>query len=406
MALLAKMYYNDIHKKLTLIGLTGTKGKSSTAYMVKYIMDDYLSAIKKQPCGILSSIDNFDGITQEESRLTTQEAIQLHKYFSNAVNSGLEYMVMEVTSQALKYDRTYGVDFDLGCFMNLGKDHISPVEHTDFDDYFNSKLKMFSQCKTMLLNKSTDKFDIIVETAKNQDVKVILFGMEEDCAIYGYDVKPMNDGIAFKVRTDKFDEEFKISLHGLFNVESALAAVSIAYMLDIPTEYIRSGLLKAQVSGRMEVFTNKTNDVKVVVDYAHNKMSFEALFDSTMKEYPDHKISIVFGCPGKKAYGRRQELGEIAGKYADMCYLTEEDAGEEEVIDICNEIASHIEKEGGKYQIITDRREAIGRSIIEAEKNTVILITGKGRETRMKRGAGYETVPTDIEFAEEFLKEK
>jgi UDP-N-acetylmuramyl tripeptide synthase len=154
----------------------------------------------------------------------------------------------------------------------------------------------------------------------------------------------------------------------------------------------------------MEVYAGKSRKVQVIVDYAHNKMSFETLFQSTMKEYPGKKITIVFGCPGKKAQRRRQELGEIAGRYSDQVYLTEEDAGEEPVLTICQEIARHVEKQACSYAIIPDRGEAIREAIINADDDTVVLITGKGRETRQKRGAQYIDTPSDVEYVKQYLE--
>lgn len=408
MALLADMYFNSPWKRLTTIGLTGTKGKSTTTYFLKYIINDYMEAVKKQPCGVLSSIDNYDGVISEESHLTTPEAVQLHRHFHNAVSTGIEYFLMEVSSQALKYDRTYGIIYDVGGFLNIGEDHISAIEHSSFDDYFESKLKLLSQCKTAVLNKNTDKWDEVLKAAKTGGARLIIFGTDEDCDVYGYDVQPTADGIDFRARCGSFDDDFHIRLHGIFNVDNALAAIAVCYAMDIPVRFIKSGLAKAQVSGRMEIYTGRRSRVNVIVDYAHNKMSFQSLFDSTKKEFPEKNISIVFGCPGKKALARRRELGSIAGTYSKMVYITEEDAGEEPVMDICREIAGYVEQQGCEYEIIPDRGEAIKRAIddADADGNTIVLITGKGRETRQKRGILYVDTPSDVEYVEKFLKEK
>ena len=193
---------------------------------------------------------------------------------------------------------------------------------------------------------------------------------------------------------------------GLFNVQNALAAIAVSYALNIPLEYVKAGLKKARVSGRMEIYTSRSGNLDVIVDYAHNQMSFQSLFESTRKEYPGKKISIVFGCPGKKAFGRRKELGELAGKYADKVFITEEDAGEEPVMKISEEIAGYVKPFDCQCQIIVDREEAIRQAIETADDNTVVLITGKGRETRQKRGTQYIDTPSDVEYVEKFLAEK
>lgn len=403
MALLADFYYNQIWRKLNVIGITGTKGKSTTAYFMKYILDEYLKDQKKPRSAIISGIDNYDGVINEESHLTTPEAMELHKHFNNAVNSNIEYLSMEVSSQALKYDRTLGITFKVGCFLNIGEDHISDIEHSSFDDYLDSKLRIFSQCKTACVNIDTDHADRVLKASEDSP-RVITFGLNENADVYGYDIVKSGKTITFQVRTDKFTKEFKLTMAGLFNVQNALAAIAISNSLDIPLVHIYNGLKKARVSGRMEVYTNKNKKVHVIVDYAHNKMSFETLFLSTQKEYPNKKITIVFGCPGKKALGRRRELGEIAGKYSDRVYITEEDAGEEPVIKICEEIAKHVKKQDCHYAIIPDREEAIKEAIANADDDTVVLITGKGRETRQKRGTMYIDTPSDVEYVKKYLE--
>lgn len=416
MALIANRFYNEVWRDINMIGITGTKGKSTTAYFLKYILDDYSKAAGEPETAILSSIDTYDGVRRFESHLTTPEAIVLHGHINNAVKSGIKNLVMEVSSQALKYERTEGIIYDVGAYLNLGEDHISPIEHPTFEDYAESKLILFGQSKNCIVNGDCPEAGKVIEKAKASEVtkKIITFGViDEDGLsaaegadhIFGYDINAGRKGISFRARCAAFDEEFKIGLTGLFNVSNALAAIAISYALNIPMDYIKSGLKKARVSGRMEVFHDESGDIVVIVDYAHNRMSMEALFESTKKEYPDSRITIVFGCPGKKALGRRKELGEIAGKYADMSYLTEEDPGEENVHDISKEIAGHVISQGGKFEIIDDREEAINRAIEDAKsQKTVVLVTAKGRETRQKRGLEYIEVVSDVDLVKQALK--
>lgn len=402
MAYIADFYYNKIWRDLKLIGITGTKGKSTTAYFMKFILDGYLKEKKKPVSAIISGIDNYDGVINEESHLTTPEAMNLHKHFNNAVKSNIEYLSMEVSSQALKYDRTLGVTFDVGCFLNIGEDHISEMEHSNFDDYLEAKLRIFSQCEKACVNINSDHIDRVMEASKSCP-HVVTFGLDERADVYGYDIVKIGKTIRFKVKTKDLDKEFKLTMAGLFNVQNALAAIAMSQCLNIPMPYVASGLKKARVSGRMEVYTSNKRKVQVIVDYAHNKMSFETLFQSTLREYPNKKISIVFGCPGKKALGRRKELGEIAGMYSDQVFITEEDSGEEPVLKICEEIAQHLKMQGGSYAIIPNREEAIREAIARADDNTVVLITGKGRETRQKRGVRYIDTPSDVEYVKKYL---
>ena len=405
MAVLFDMYYESIYKKLTLIGITGTKGKSTTTYFVKYILDEYLKEKSKPRSAFISSIDTYDGVESFESHLTTPEVGELYKHFSNAVKSGIDYLTMEVSSQALKYDRVYGIDFNIGVYLNIGEDHISNIEHPDFEDYFHSKLKLFHQCKTACICLDGIRTDEVLAACAGCERVITFSCLDEKADIYGYDVKKSGNDTVFKVRTPDYTEEITLTIPGLFNVQNALAAIAVCYALNIPKHYIYVGLMKARSSGRMEIYANSDNRVVAIVDYAHNKLSFESLYDSVKKEFPSRRIVTVFGCPGKKALQRRKDLGELSGKHSDFVYITEEDAGEEPLMKICDEIAEYVKAEGCAYEIEPDRGEAIKKAIFSSDRDSVILITGKGNETRQKRGTEYVPCPTDVEYTKKFLKE-
>ena len=402
MALLADYYYNQVWKQLNLIGITGTKGKSSTTYYVKYILDEYLRNKGQKESGIISSIDTYDGINRFESHLTTPESLDLHRHFDNAVQSGISYLEMEVSSQGLKYDRVANIQFDVGCYLNLGLDHISPLEHPDEEDYFQSKLKLFHQCTVACVNLDGPRADEVLKAARNCQ-KIITFGMQPAADVYGYEVQKSGNDIVFRARTARFSRQFRLTMPGLFNVENALAAIAISEALGIPERYIYIGLMKARVPGRMEIYSNANNRVIAIVDYAHNRLSFEKLFQSVREEYPDRRIVTVFGCPGFKALDRRRDLGEISGRYSNKVILTEEDAGEEPVEQICQEIAAYVAAENCDYSILPDRGEAIETAVLECESPSVLLITGKGNETRQKRGTAYVPCPSDVEYVKSAL---
>ncbi|RKI45862.1 UDP-N-acetylmuramoyl-L-alanyl-D-glutamate--2,6-diaminopimelate ligase [Clostridium paraputrificum] len=403
MAYISNYFYNKAWEKLNLVGITGTKGKSTTTYFIRYIFDEYLKSINEPMSGVISSIDTYDGVIDIESHITTPESIDLHKHFDNAVRSGMKYMEMEVSSQALKYNRVLGIEFNVGCFLNIGYDHVSDIEHKDFDDYFSSKLRIFEQSKISCINLNTEHLEEVLKASKKCS-NMITFGLDKkEADVYGYGVRKKDNNILFRARTKRFDKEFQLTIPGLFNVENALAAIAICEALDIPEKYIYEGLKKAKVKGRMEVYNNEDNKVIAIVDYAHNKLSFERLFESVKAEYPERKITTVFGCPGKKALDRRKDLGEISGKYSDTVIITEEDPGEESVVDICNEISKYIKAQGCNYSIVTDRGKAIEKAIMDVDEDSVILITGKGDETRQKRGLEYIDCPSDVDYTKEFL---
>ena len=405
MAALAVKYYNDPSRRVKVIGVTGTKGKSSTAYYLKHILDEFL-APKGSSCGVISSIDTWDGVERFESHLTTPEPLELQKHLAHAAASGLEYVVMEASSQALKYHRTLGTKFAAAAFLNIGTDHISPIEHPDFDDYFRSKLKIFAQAELSCVNLDCGHAPEALEAARTACGTVITFSRRDPAAhVYGHDVRKAGGDILFGVDAAQLSGQYRLTMPGLFNVDNALAAIAVCRGLDIPKEAVRAGLAKARVPGRMEVFSSENGDVTAIVDYAHNRMSFEALFRSVREEYPGRRIVTVFGCPGKKAFDRRRDLGEISGEYSDLVILTEEDSGEEDTVSICKEIAAYVEGKGRRYTIQPNRGEAIRQAVLSCAAPSVILITGKGAETRQKRGLEYIDTPSDVEYAQAFLRE-
>ncbi|MEG2348436.1 MAG: UDP-N-acetylmuramoyl-L-alanyl-D-glutamate--2,6-diaminopimelate ligase [Clostridia bacterium] len=406
---LAKMYYNNPSEKLNVIGITGTKGKSTTAYYIRYILDEYAKANLKNKTAIISSIDTYDGVEEFESHITTPEALELQRHFYNAKESKIENVVMEASSQSLKYNRLDTVNFAIGVFLNISIDHISPIEHEDFEDYFASKLKIFKQTKVACVNLDADFADRILLKAKEDSKKVITFSVKDKQAdIYAYNVHKDGFNTVFNVKTPNYSKEFVLTMPGLFNVENALAAIAVSFVLSIPEKYIYAALKIARSSGRMEVYHTKDEKIVAIVDYAHNKLSFEKLFESSKLEYPGRKIVAIFGSAGKKAYIRREHLGTVAGMNADKIFLVAEDPGFEPVEQISNDIALFIKKYMQNYELIEDRGEAIKKAIEEATSTnvkTVILITGKGNETRQKYGDKYLPCTSDVEYVKMYLKE-
>ena len=403
---LADLFYGHPSGELSVIGITGTKGKSSTTYYLKYILDEYLAEQGKGESGVISSIDTYDGAERFESHLTTPEPLELQRHFVHALEAGIPYLTMEVSSQALKYHRTLCTRFAAACFLNIGYDHISPIEHPDFEDYFASKLRIFQQGEVNCVNLDCDHADRVLAAARAAGRPIYTFSQKnEEADVYASQVRKRGGDILFRVRTRRFLREFRLTMPGLFNVENALAAIAVCEALNIPERCVYVGLMKARVPGRMEVYSNADERVTAIVDYAHNRMSFETLFRSAQTEYPGRRIVALFGCPGKKALDRRRDLGEIAGRYADLVVLTEEDSGEEDTLSICREIAGHVAEQGCEYSIEPNRGEAIRQAILSCREPSVLLITGKGAETRQKRGTAYIETPSDVDYVHTFLQE-
>ena len=410
MPVIAETFYGKLSDDLCMIGITGTKGKSTTAYFMRYILDDWMAASGGRRSAICSGIDNYDGVIEEESHLTTPEIMELYMHMDNALNSGISHMTMEVSSQALKYDRVTGVTFEAGAFLNIGSDHISAIEHPDFNDYLEAKLRLFGHCRKACINLDCDEQERI-KAASADCPYVISFSQNDESAdVYGYDVRSKEGRVTFRARGRSiegypdFDEEFTLGTFGTINVENALAAISLSALTGVPMEYVKSGLAKAKSPGRMEVFYSEDGKRIAIVDYAHNKLSYEKFFETIKDEFPGKKMLIVFGCPGGKAFARREELGTIAGQHCSYSIITEEDYGEEDVNKICSEIAGFVKAAGGSCEIITDRVEAIKKAISLMDDDTILFLPGKGRETREKRGIKYIDTPSDADVVMEFMK--
>ena len=403
MGVLANFFYNDPWRDLVVTGIGGTKGKSTAAFFMKAVVDDYMEAQGQKESAILSTISIYDGKTRAESHITTPEAVELQQHLRNAVDCGITYAQMEISSQALKYNRVDGMRFDAAVFLNISEDHISPIEHEDFEDYFTSKMRMFEKADRAFVNLDADYTDRILTYAKDAKEMYTFSTKNPEADFYAYAVRKEGHETKFSVKCAEFDEEFVLTMPGLFNVENALGVIAAATKLGIPSAYIHSGLKRARSSGRMELYASRDKEKIAIVDYAHNKLSFEKLFSSMQAEYPDYDIVSVFGCPGKKALVRRRDLGTVAGRYARKVYLAAEDPGYEPVADISADIARYVAAQNCPYEMIEDRGEAIRTAIEKSEGKTLFLITGKGAETRQKYGSEYIDCPSDVEYVKKYL---
>lgn len=365
MSLIGQVFYK-LSSPLTKIGITGTKGKTTTVFFIHNILNAY----RNKKTGYLSTIDYYTGKSTGTSVNTTPESLDLCRYFKEIEESSFNEVVMEVSSQAEKLDRIYNQKFSYGAFLNIGLDHISSHEHSDFDDYLNCKIEFLKKCETVFVYKETDYYNRIISSLENKNI--ITFGFDKSCNYVISDIKTINDETVFKVN----NMEYKLKIKGDFNCINATCAIAMASNIGISYETIYEGLYNTTVPGRMEYISSFK--CPIIIDYAHNKLSIETLINAVKSEYKDKKLKLVMGLPGDKAFNRRHEVAEVFPFFSKV-YLTMDHPGSESVIDICNEVVSYV-KCDTPYKIIEDRAIAIKSAMDEASSGDVLLILGKGNE--------------------------
>jgi len=373
LAVSSAAYFGNPANELTTIGITGTKGKTTSTYMVRSILEE--SGIKT---GLIGTIESIIGDEVIPSANTTPESYVVQQYFRKMVDAGCKCVVMEVSSQALMLNRVGGFIFDYGIFTNLEPDHIGPNEHKDLDDYIHCKSLLFRQCKQGIFNADDSHLEKILE---GHTCKVETYGFSENADIKASDVHLMDKGgtlgVAYHM-SGLMDMDVEIDIPGKFSVYNSLTAISVCRHFQVPVEMIKDALKKAKVKGRIEMI-KVSDDFTLMIDYAHNAMSLESLL-TTLKEYNPKRLVCLFGCGGNRSKDRRFEMGEVSGRLADLTIITSDNPRFEEPQDIINDIKTGIAKTDGKYVEICDRKEAIKYAIEHGEPGDVIVLAGKGHE--------------------------
>lgn len=373
LALMSAAYFGYPAEKLKVIGITGTKGKTTTTYMIKSILEDVGHKV-----GLIGTIEAIIGDRKIPAANTTPESFTIHQYFAEMLKAGCDSVVMEVSSQGLMLHRTAGIPFEIGIFTNLGKDHIGPNEHKDFDDYKRCKGLLFKQCKLGIANVDDAYFADVFAGAT---CKTETFGFSEKADLRAVDSqlvsRPGYLGVACHV-TGLMDFDVEIDIPGTFSVYNSLTAIAVCRHFQVPTDVIQKALKAAKVKGRIEM-VKVSDEFTLMIDYAHNAMSLESLL-TTLKEYNPTRLVCLFGCGGNRSKDRRYEMGEVSGRLADLTIITSDNPRFEEPQDIIDDIKIGIGKTDGKYVEICDRKEAIKYAIEHGRRGDVIVLAGKGHE--------------------------
>ena len=402
MALVSAEAWGHPDRRMRVTGITGTKGKTTVAAFVRSILDRGKDG---SGAAIMGTLETYDGRERMVSRNTTPEPPDLWRHLAHAHEAGLD-CVMEVSSQGLKYQRVEGLTFDVCAFLNIGVDHVSPIEHPTFDDYLGSKLKIFDQSRVAVVNAELDEKHAARIMARTLACEhVTTFGLTEDADIYASDVRTTPSGLAFTVHTPLWHREVSIGLTGLFNIENALAAVAITSELGCTPKEIAHGLASCRVPGRMDVIAAPDGRLTAIVDYAHNGMAVSTVLSQVRESYPDHFIVAVFGATGGKGTERRYEMPPAAAPFVDALVFTEDDAGPEPVETICAQMMEAT-PDGTPAEVILDRTEAIQHALAMAKDSSrpaIVCVLGKGHEARQLRADGPVPITPDGDLVRELM---
>ena len=373
LAVMSAAYFGHPAEKLKTIGITGTKGKTTTTYMVRSILES--AGIKT---GLIGTIESIIGDEKIPSANTTPESYRVQELFAKMVDAGLDAVVMEVSSQALMLHRVSGFVFDIGVFTNLEPDHIGENEHKDFADYMHCKSLLFQQCKHGIFNGDSEHLQGILQ-GHTCSVETFGYGANNDLVAQNVELKKEHGALGVRYHIGgELDMDVEVNVPGSFSVYNSLTAIAICHHFGVSQEKIKEALLHVSVKGRIEIVP-VTKRYTLMIDYAHNAMALESLL-TTLKEYEPGRLVCLFGCGGNRAKSRRYEMGEVSSKLADLTVVTSDNPRNEEPMDIINDILVGVKKADGAYVTIPDRKEAIAYCMEHAEDGDIIVLAGKGHE--------------------------
>ena len=376
-----KNFFGCPDESLSVIGITGTKGKTGTAFMLKSILES--AGIKT---GIISTVkQGFEGHYREAEN-TTPQSLEIYQMLREMADNGCKAAVMEVSSQALKQHRTYGICFDIGIFTNLSPDHIGGGEHRNFEEYAECKGRLFRQSAVAVLNGDSEYSAYMAENLQGNlkgnfpavgnfpAERKVFYSMKQ-----AKDIRIFRDGYLLGTEFVFQGERIRLPLPGRFNIYNALAAMSCANVLGVEYAAMAAALENIKIRGRAELVPTGS-EYTVLLDYAHNGIALESLLRA-LREYEPKRLIAVFGCGGERDHKRRSEMGLAAGTYADLTVITSDNPRGEPPEKIIGEIEEAVSKTAGEYVIIEDRKQALEWVIGQAQTGDIIAVCGKGHET-------------------------
>ena len=375
LACMSAAYFGYPAEKLKTIGITGTKGKTTAAYMIHSVLESV--GIKT---GLIGTIETVIEDIKIPSENTTPESFLVQKYFAQMVERGCEAVVMEVSSQGLMLDRVAGFMFDYGIFTNLSPDHIAPGEHKDFEDYLSCKAKLFKNCRHGIFNIDDEYADRMIEGCVC-DVETYGVGTENHADMQAKHIhlftKPGLLGVSYDL-SGKLEMQVEIHVPGEFSVYNSLAAIAVCRHFTEDKKKIEKALLDIKVKGRVELLSVSPK-FTLMIDYAHNAMSLESLL-TNLRKYKPHRIVTLFGCGGNRDKHRRYEMGEVSSRLSDLSVITSDNPRNEQPMAIIEDILTGVKRANGAYVTIPDRKQAIKYAIEHGEDGDIIVLAGKGHE--------------------------
>lgn len=380
LAKISSNFFKNPSSKIKTIAVTGTKGKTTTACMIKSILEQ-----TGEKVGLIGTLGIIIEDSLEQTNNTTPESYEIQRALRKMVDKGCKYAVLEASSIGLKTHRLDEIEFDFGVFTNFSEDHIGGAEHSSMEEYLECKSLLFKRCKVGVLNIDDPSCEKILS---EHTCKTYFYGFSKQANIFATQSKLLNShgylGVQFNTNGDK-KLSVSVRIPGKFSVYNALAALSVCFLLNVSDKEILTGLSKAKVKGRVEPIPNVPGDYTILIDYAHNAVSMQNVL-STLRQYNPKRIVTLFGAGGNRPKIRRYEMGEISGKLSDLSVITEDNSRTENVNDIIADIKIGIDKTNGKYVIIPDRREAIKYCIENAQSGDIIILAGKGHEEYQEIG--------------------